>query len=98
MSDIAPGCPVFHDGAAPDDNRLPVGEAPADSEPEGALPHPTRGSANKGWGTRQRRHAPKERPRKQQLQHLRQTQRQPHTLTPTVTHIYAELKRFIHSD
>lgn len=49
MSDTAPGCPVFHDGAAPDDNRLPVGEAPADSEPEGALPHPTRGSANRVW-------------------------------------------------
>ncbi|MFJ6653210.1 catalase/peroxidase HPI [Microbacterium sp. NPDC091313] len=50
MSDFAPGCPVFHDGSAPDDeNRLPVGEAPADSEPEGALPHPTRGSANRVW-------------------------------------------------
>jgi catalase-peroxidase len=49
MSDTAPGCPVLHDGAAPDDNRLPVGEAPADSEPEGALPHPTRGSANRVW-------------------------------------------------
>jgi catalase-peroxidase len=50
MSDTAaPGCPVFHDGAAPDDNRLPVGEAPADSEPAGALPHPTQGSANRVW-------------------------------------------------
>jgi catalase-peroxidase len=49
MSDIAPGCPVFPEGHAPDENRLPVGEAPADSEPEGALPHPTRGSANKVW-------------------------------------------------
>ncbi|WP_125132606.1 catalase/peroxidase HPI [Microbacterium sp. 10M-3C3] len=49
MSDIAPGCPVFHDDSASDDNRLPVGEAPADSEPEGALPHPTRGSANRVW-------------------------------------------------
>ena len=50
MSDTAaPGCPVFHDGAAPDDNRLPVGEAPADSEPAGALPHPTQGSPNRVW-------------------------------------------------
>ena len=49
MSDALNGCPVFHDGAAPDDNRLPVGEAPADSEPAGALPHPTRGSANRVW-------------------------------------------------
>ncbi|MDF2992312.1 MAG: hypothetical protein K0S37_2826, partial [Microbacterium sp.] len=24
MSDALNGCPVFHDGAAPDDNRLPV--------------------------------------------------------------------------
>ncbi|WZH37177.1 MAG: catalase/peroxidase HPI [Microbacterium enclense] len=49
MSDALNGCPVFHDGAAPDDNRLPVGEAPADSEPAGALPHPTQGSANRVW-------------------------------------------------
>jgi catalase-peroxidase len=49
MSDTAPGCPVFHDGDVHDENRLPVGEAPADSEPEGALPHPTRGNANRVW-------------------------------------------------
>ena len=28
MSDALNGCPVFHDGAAPDDNRLPeIGRA-----------------------------------------------------------------------
>ncbi|MBU4466055.1 MAG: catalase/peroxidase HPI [Actinobacteria bacterium] len=47
MSDITTGCPVPHDGA--DQERLPVGPAPTDSEPEGALPHPTAGSANRVW-------------------------------------------------
>ncbi|WDG18983.1 catalase/peroxidase HPI [Microbacterium sp. Clip185] len=47
MSDITTGCPVPHDGA--DETRLPVGPSPLDAEPDGALPHPTAGSANRVW-------------------------------------------------
>ncbi|MDR6199058.1 catalase-peroxidase [Microbacterium sp. SORGH_AS428] len=47
MSDITTGCPVPHDGA--DETRLPVGPSPVDAEPDGALPHPTAGSANRVW-------------------------------------------------
>ncbi|WP_243227023.1 catalase/peroxidase HPI [Microbacterium sp. CIAB417] len=47
MSDITTGCPVPHDGA--DETRLPVGPSPIDAEPDGALPHPTAGSANRVW-------------------------------------------------
>ncbi|MBB2976316.1 catalase-peroxidase [Microbacterium endophyticum] len=46
MSDIN-GCPIPHDGA--DETRLPVGPSPVDAEPEGVLPHPTSGSANRVW-------------------------------------------------
>lgn len=47
MSDITTGCPVPHDGA--DETRLPVGPSPVDAEPDGVLPHPTAGSANRVW-------------------------------------------------
>lgn len=47
MSDITTGCPIPHDGA--DETRLPVGASPADPEPDGVLPHPTAGSANRVW-------------------------------------------------
>jgi catalase-peroxidase len=47
MSDITTGCPVPHDGA--DETRLPVGPSPLDAEPDGVLPHPTAGSANRVW-------------------------------------------------
>lgn len=47
MTDITTGCPVPHDGA--DETRLPVGPSPSDAEPEGVLPHPTAGSANRVW-------------------------------------------------
>lgn len=47
MSDITTGCPVPHDGA--DETRLPVGPSPLDAEPDGTLPHPTAGSANRVW-------------------------------------------------
>ncbi|MBA8816633.1 catalase-peroxidase [Microbacterium halimionae] len=46
MSDIN-GCPIPHDGA--DETRLPVGPSPTNAEPEGVLPHPTSGSANRVW-------------------------------------------------
>ncbi len=47
MTDITTGCPVPHDGA--DETRLPVGSAPGDSAPEGRLPSPTAGDANRVW-------------------------------------------------
>lgn len=47
MSDITTGCPVPHDGA--DEVRLPIGPSETDAEPEGVLPHPTAGSANRVW-------------------------------------------------
>lgn len=47
MTDITTGCPVPHGGA--DETRLPVGPSPVDTEPEGVLPHPTTGSANRVW-------------------------------------------------
>lgn len=47
MTDITTGCPVPHSGA--DETRLPVGASPSDAEPEGVLPHPTAGSANRVW-------------------------------------------------
>ena len=49
----------------------------------------------RGGGTRQRPLAPKERPREQQLQHLQQTQQQPHTPTPNTTHIYVPECHFL---
>lgn len=47
MSDIQTGCPIPHDGA--DETRLPIGPSEPDAEPDGVLPHPTAGSANRVW-------------------------------------------------